>query len=313
MQLISANDLKQYLDYPSLIDAIDVMFREGCTTPVRHHHGIETPDGLDPTLLLMPAWRQGDVIGVKIITVFPENGALDLPTVMGSYMLMDGTNGTPLAMLDGAELTARRTACASAVASRYLSRQDSSHMLMVGTGVLAPHLIRAHAAVRGITEVSIWGRNPDKAQAIVDLLADENFTCRAVSDLETAVPRAHIISCATLARAPLIRGDWLVPGQHLDLVGAFTPQMRESDDVCVTRARVFCDTRDGAMKEAGDLTDPLGRGVISPDDVLGDLFDLSRGHCRGRTGESDITLFKSAGTALEDLAAAKLAFSRANV
>jgi len=313
MQLISADDLKTSLDYPSLIDAIDLMFREGCCVPVRHHHSIATPDGLDPTLLLMPAWRQGDVIGVKIVTVFPENGAQDLPAVMGSYMLMDGANGTPLAMLDGAELTARRTASSSAVASRYLSRAESSTLLMVGTGVLSRHLIRAHAAVRPITDVMVWGRNPDKAAAVVGALADDGFSCRVVSDLATAVPEADIISCATLARQPLIQGDWLRPGQHLDLVGAFTPEMRESDDQCVIRARVFCDTREGATKEAGDLTDPIGRGVISMDDVLGDLFDLSAGRCTGRTGDGDITLFKSAGTALEDLAAAKLAFQRANV
>jgi len=308
--MISAEDLKQHLDYASLIDAIDQMFKEGCTVPTRHHHPIETPGAPNPMLLLMPAWVQGDVIGVKIITVFPENGDKDLPAVMGSYMLMDGTNGTPLAMLDGPELTARRTASASAVASRYLSRQDSSTILMVGTGVLAPHLIRAHAAARPIKNVMIWGRDSDKAAAVVAELADDDFTCRVVTDLETAVPGADIISCATLARQPLVMGDWLVPGQHLDLVGAFTPEMRESDDRCVVRADLYCDTRDGATLHAGDFTDPIGRGIISDKDVLGDLFDLTGGRCKGRTGNDQITLFKSAGTALEDLAAAKLAVSR---
>ncbi len=312
MRHISADDLKRHLDYPSLIDAIEAMFRDGCEAPLRHHHQIETPGGLDPTLLLMPAWARGDVIGVKIITVFPENGDLGLPAVMGSYLLMDGTNGTPLALLDGAELTARRTASASAMASRYLSREDAASLLMVGTGVMAPHLIRAHGAVRPIAEVMIWGRNPDKARAVAAVMAEQGVNCRAVTDLQAAIPLADIISCATLAREPLVRGDWLVPGQHLDLVGAFTPDMRESDDVCVSRAKVFCDTRTGAMKEAGDLCDPLARGVISEDDVLGDLFELSGGRCRGRTEATDITLFKSAGAALEDLAAAKLAFGRAN-
>jgi len=310
MKLISADDLKHHLDYPSLIDAIDRMFKEGCTVPTRHHHPIETPDGPNPMLLLMPAWAQGDVIGVKIITVFPENGEKDLPAVMGSYMLMDGTNGTPQAMLDGPELTARRTASASAVASRYLSRQDSTTILMVGTGVLAPHLIRAHAAARPIKNVMVWGRNPDKAAAVVAELAGDDFTCRVVTDLETAVPEADIISCATLSRQPLINGDWLVPGQHLDLVGAFTPEMRESDDRCVVRADLYCDTRDGATLHAGDFTDPIGRGVISDKDVLGDLFELTSGRSKGRTSDDQITLFKSAGTALEDLAAAKLAFGR---
>ena len=311
MLLISADDLKNSLDYPSLTNAIDEMFRDGCTVPLRHHHSIETPDGLDPTILLMPAWRQGDIIGVKIVTVFPENGEKSLPAVMGSYMLMDGSNGTPLAMLDGTELTARRTASASALGSRYLSREDASTLLMVGTGVLAPHLIRAHAAERPITRVLVWGRSPEKAEAVVDQLASEAFAAEVAPDLKSAVPEADIISCATLARAPLVLGDWLIPGQHVDLVGSFTPEMRETDDACLKRARVYCDTREGAMKESGDLVQPLANGTITPDDVLGDLFEMAAGTCPLRQSADDITWFKAAGTALDDLAAAKLAFERA--
>jgi len=312
MRIISAEDLHASLDYPSLIDAIDVMFRDGCTVPVRHHHNIETPDGLDPTLLLMPAWAQGDVIGVKIVTVFPENGEKNLPAVMGAYMLMDGICGTPLAMLEGAALTARKTACVSALASRYLSRPDSSTLLMVGTGVLAPHLIRAHAAARPITTVMIWGRNHDKALELAESFAAENYAVHAVDDLKAAVGEADVISCATLAQQPLINGDWLVPGQHLDLVGSFRPDMREADDVCVKRSKVYCDTRDGAMKEAGDLVQPIANGTLRVEDVIGDLFDMARATCALRVSVDDITYFKSAGSALEDLAAAKLAFARAN-
>lgn len=311
MKLISAEDLKQSLDYPSLIDAIDAMFKDGCTVPLRHHHSIDTPDGLDPTLLLMPAWRQGDLIGVKIVTVFPENGKKALPAVMGSYMLMDGDNGTPLAMLDGTELTALRTAAAGALGSRYLSRQESSTLLMVGTGVLAPHLIRAHAAVRPLSRILVWGRNPDKAQAVVDQMTGVEFSLEVAPDLKAAVPTADIISCATLAREPLVMGDWVRPGQHIDLVGSFTPEMRETDDACVKKARVYCDTREGAMKESGDLVQPLANGTISEEDVLGDLFDMAAGTCPLRQGADDITWFKAAGTALDDLAAAKLAFDRA--
>ena len=312
MLMISAEELHRDLDFPSLIDAIDSQFHDGCTVPVRHHHSIETPDGLDPTLLLMPAWAQGDVIGVKIVTVFPENGEKNLPAVMGAYMLMDGTSGTPLAMIDGAALTARKTACVSALASRYLSRADSSALLMVGTGVLAPHLIRAHATVRPISDVMIWGRNRDKSEALATTFDGEDYRVRAVDDLKEAVAKADVISCATLAQQPLIEGDWLLAGQHLDLVGSFTPTMREADDVCVKRAKVYCDTRDGAMKEAGDLLQPLTNGTLRVEDVIGDLFDMARGTCALRERATDITLFKSAGSALEDLAAAKLAFARAN-
>lgn len=312
MRVISAEDLQQSLDFPSLIDAIDVMFREGCTVPVRHHHNIETPDGADPTLLLMPAWQQGDVIGIKIVTVFPDNGSKNLPAVMGAYMLLDGTSGAPLAMLEGAELTARKTACVSALASRYLSRPDSSTLLMVGTGVLAPNLIRAHAAVRPITEVLVWGRNRDKAELVARGQAGESYAVRAVDNLRDAVGQADVISCATLAQLPLIEGDWLLPGQHLDLVGSFKPDMREADDVCVRRSKVYCDTRDGAMKEAGDLVQPLANGTLRAEDMIGDLFDMARGTCALRESGDDITYFKSAGSALEDLAAAKLAFGREN-
>lgn len=312
MHVLTADDLRQSLDYPSLIDAIDAMFRDGCTSPVRHHHSIDTPHGLNPTLLLMPAWRQGDIIGIKIITVFPENGEQGLPAVMGSYMLINGVNGLPLAMLDGPELTARRTACGSALASRYLSREDSSTLLMVGTGVMAPHLIRAHASVRPIKKVKIWGRNADKSAALADALAGEAFSVEPVSDLEAAVGDVDIITCATLSREPLVKGAWLKPGQHLDLVGAFTPEMREADDACLQRARVYCDTRTGAATEAGDLVQPLASGAITQDDIIGDLFDLVAGSCEKRQSTEDITYFKSAGTALEDLAAAKLAYDRQN-
>jgi len=312
MRQFSARDLSRTLDYPSLIDAIDDMFRDGCTVPVRHHHTIETPDGLSPTLLLMPAWRQGDIIGVKIVTVFPENGAKNLPAVMGSYMLIDGTNGTPLAILDGAELTARRTASASAVASRYLSRQDASRLLVVGTGVLSRHLIQAHASVRPVLDVLVWGRNPAKAKDVADSMVGHDFSVRAVEDLKDAVQDVDIISCGTLAREPLIRGEWLLPGQHLDLVGAFTPEMRESDDECIRRCSVFVDTREGALKEGGDLTQAMASGALKESDVVGDLFQLAAGSCPGRSSDDEITFFKSTGTALEDLAGAKLAFERAD-
>ncbi|NQU58270.1 MAG: ornithine cyclodeaminase family protein [Rhodospirillales bacterium] len=312
MRVISAEDLRRSLDFPSLIDAIDVMFRDGCTVPVRHHHSIETPDGLDPTLLLMPAWAQGDAIGVKIVTVFPENGEKNLPAVMGAYMLMDGQTGAPLVMLEGAELTARKTACVSALASRYLSREGASTLLMVGTGVLAPNLIRAHATVRPISDVMIWGRNFEKATALAEEFVGENYSVRAVEDLQIATGEADVISCATLARQPLINGDWLRPGQHLDLVGSFKPDMREADDVCVKRSKIYCDTRDGAMKEAGDLVQPIANGTLRAEDVIGDLFDMARATCALRQSVDDITYFKSAGSALEDLAAAKLAFAREN-
>lgn len=306
MRVVTGAEVAAALDDPSLIDAIDDAFRSDAVVPVRHHHKIS---GADATLLLMPAWNRS-FIGVKTATVFPGNRALGLASVMASYLLLDGATGEPLALIDGRELTLRRTAAASALASRYLSRPDCRTLLMVGTGALAPHLIRAHCRVRPIRKVSIWGRTPEKARALAAAIDLPGVAVRATPDLAKAAMEADAISCATMAREPLIRGAWLTPGMHIDLVGGYAPDMREADDNALRVARVFVDTRAGAMSEAGDIVDPIRRGAIPESAVIGDLFDLAGGRCRGREKTSDITLFKSVGTAIEDLAGAALAFSR---
>ncbi len=311
MRLIDAAGVHAALDYVALADRLTLMFRRGCELPVRHHHTIETPEGADATLLLMPAWRVGGHFGVKMVTVFPGNAAKSLPAVMGLYLLGDANTGAPIALIDGPSLTVRRTAAASALASRYLSRADASTMLMVGAGALAPHLIAAHAATRPIKKVSIWARDPEKARKLAQSFKGAAFSAEVAMNLEAAVGQADVISCATLSREPLVRGAWLKPGAHLDLVGAFTPDMRESDDDAVGRARVFVDTRAGALKEGGDVVQPLKSGILKPESVLADLFELTRGEKQGRVRPDEITLFKSVGTALEDLAAAELAVERA--
>ena len=212
-------------------------------------------------------------------------------------------------MLDGTALTLRRTAAASALAASYLARADSAVHLMVGTGALAPHLIAAHRAVRPIRETRIWGRDPDKAAALAASLAASGTAAIAVLDLAEAAATADIITCATLSPEPLVRGAWLKPGAHLDLVGSYRPDMRECDDDAVRRARIFVDT-DAALHEAGDIVQPLRSGVLTRERIAGDLSGLVRGSCDGRRGADEITLFKSVGTALEDLAAAELAVSR---
>jgi ornithine cyclodeaminase len=229
---------------------------------------------------------------------------------MGIYVLLDGKNGSPLALIDGPTLTVKRTAAASALASSYLSRPDAERLLMVGTGALAPQLIVAHAAVRPICNVLVWGRTPEKAQRLAKRMNRRDFRVDWTDDLETAARGAHIISCATLSKEPLIRGEWLQPGQHLDLVGAFRPDMRETDDAVMRRARVFVDTRAGATKEGGDIAQAVAAGALSLDDIAGDLFELTRGERSGRRYYDQVTLFKSVGTALEDLAAAQLVCER---
>jgi len=325
MKVLSAAEIDAALDDLTLIDRLDALFRMGCEMPTRHHHPIREPLGphsADAMLLLMPAWTTGRPgrapgrVGVKVVTVFPDNGKRSLPSIYGQYLLLDGSTGATLALLDGTMLTKRRTACASGLASRYLSRSDASRLLMIGTGALAPELIRVHGKVRPIREVAIWGRTAAHAEALAAGLSaslpetwGRPVSVRAVSDRKAAIEEADIISCATLSREPLVEGQWLRAGQHLDLVGAFTPQMRESDDRAVQRARLYVDTRAGALKEGGDIVQAIASGAVGEDDVIGDLFELARGQQAGRLAgdATSITLFKSVGAALEDLAAAELA------
>jgi ornithine cyclodeaminase len=212
-----------------------------------------------------------------------------------------------VAVLDGTELTVRRTAAASALASSYLSREDSSRLLMVGTGNLAPHLVMAHAAARPISEVIVWGRRGEAAEDLAGRIAATGLAARATDDLEAAAASADIISCATLANEPLIKGNWLMAGQHVDLVGAFRPDMREADDEALRRADVYVDTRTGALSEAGEIVQGIANSAITESDVCGELTELARKIVPGRQDAAAITLFKSVGTALEDLAAAELA------
>ncbi len=311
MRVISAAEVEAALDYPSLVERLRQAFRREISVPLRHHHEIEMPGAGTATLLLMPAWQAGRHIGVKMVTVFPDNSAQSLPAVMGIYVLLDGKTGSPRALIDGPKLTVKRTAAASALASGYLPRPDAERLLMVGTGALAPELIMAHAAVRPICNVLIWGRHPEKAERLAKRLTRRDFRVDWTDDLQAAVRGAHIISCATLASEPLIRGAWLQPGQHLDLVGAFRPDMRETDDAVMQRARVFVDTRAGATQEGGDIVQAIAAGVLSPDDIAGDLFEMTRGERSGRRYYDQITVFKSVGTAIEDLAAAQLVQERA--
>jgi alanine dehydrogenase len=311
MRIISAAEVEVALDFESLIERLRQAFRRDIVVPPRHHHAIETPEGDEANLLLMPAWQAGRHVGVKLVTVFPGNAAHDLPAVMGAYLLLDGKTGSPLALIDGPVLTAKRTAAASALAASYLARSDAERLLMVGTGVLAPQLILAHATVRPICNVLIWGRSPDKAARLAENLNRGDFRVEATDDLEAAARGAHVISCATLSPEPLIQGAWLQPGQHLDLVGGYRPDMRETDDAAISRARVFVDTRTGACTEAGDIVQPLESGLLAPEDIAADLFELARGERAGRRFYDQITLFKSVGSAIEDLAAAQLTVERA--
>ncbi|WP_109315861.1 ornithine cyclodeaminase family protein [Pseudovibrio ascidiaceicola] len=309
MLQLSDTQTKNALPFRSLVEALRTMFKEGCEMPVRHHHTMGVPDKADATLLLMPAWQSGAYFGVKLASVFPSNADIGLPAVSATYLLSDGKTGAPLALVDGGELTARRTAAASALAADYLARKNATSLTMVGTGRLSANLIEAHCSTRQIETVTLWGRNYEKAKDNAqDLSTKLGVKVVAEQSLPKAVEQADIVSVATLSNAPLIQGEWLSDGCHLDLVGGFTPKMREADDAAISRSRIFVDTRAGAMKEAGDLTIPLANGTLKPEDVQADLYDLTRGDNIGRASENEITFFKSVGAALEDLAGAILAY-----
>ena len=311
MRFVGADEIDEILDYPALVDALAAAFRAGMVAPVRHHHTIERP-GETATLLLMPAWTAaGDgFIGVKVASVFPLNAARAKPSVMGTYLLLAGDSGAPLAGFDGVTLTLWRTAAASALAARFLARPDATRMAMIGAGALAPRLIAAHASVRPITQVTIWNRTFATAERLAAVLDRPGLSVTATRDREAAVQEADIVSAATMSHEPLIEGAWLKPGAHVDLVGAYTPHMREADDAAIRRARVHVDTRGGGLKEAGDIVRPLAAGVIDEADIAGDLFDLCRETAAGRRSDDEITLFKSVGSAIEDLAAAILVWQR---
>lgn len=307
MRVIDSAGVDAALDFPALIAAIEDALRAEITLPVRHHHAIPRADG-DATHLIMPAWHKGagGFLGVKIVNVFPGNAARSLPSVMGTYVLMNGDTGAPLAVIDGTRLTLWRTAAASALAARFLAKPDAATHLMVGAGALAPFFIRAHRAVRPIARTILWNKTRENAETLAAELAAEGVTVEVAADLETAVREADIISTATLATAPLVRGGWLKPGAHLDCVGAFSATMRETDDEAVQRARLFADVRASVLKEGGDFVQPMKAGRIPVTKIEADLFDLARGSFAFTRQPDDITFYKSTGSAIFDLAAAAL-------
>ncbi len=303
--------LEKVLSYKELVATLRQAFQEDYIVPMRHHHNFENPkEGIESTLLLMPAWKAGEHLGIKIVAVSPNNSKYNLPTIQGMYLLIDAHKGTPIAQMDAKSLTNLRTAAASALASDFLSREKSETLLMVGTGSLAPHFIQAHAAIRPIQKVFIWGRNLEKAKMLATKLKHLKVDIQAVSNLEEYLPKVDIISCATMSYKPLIFGEHLQPGQHLDLVGSYKPDMREADDEVVKRSNVYVDVFEGATRECGDIVIPLKNGTLKKEDIKGDLFDLCRGNCLGRQADHEITYFKSVGHALEDLAAARLALQK---
>ncbi len=310
MKFFSASDTRNALPFDRLIEALRQMFIEGCEVPLRHTHTLTAADGSQGTVLIMPAWRADRYLGIKTVNIFPGNAARGLPGLFATYVLYDARTGEPLAQIDGNEITARRTAAASALAAARLARPDAKRLLVVGAGRVAAQIPGAFREVLPIDEVRVWARKGSRARALVDALKTGGITASVATDLALAVANADIVSCATLATEPVIEGAWLRPGSHLDLIGSFTPKMREADDACFAGASLFVDTGE-ALQKSGELLGPLSRGVFAVDDVCGTLADLCRGTVSGRQSTDERTVFKSVGTALEDLAAATLVYESA--
>ena len=300
---IPAEEVHQLLPWAELVDALAAGH---LLPPAEVRRTVYSPAGASEVYLGLPAWQPGEAIGVKLVTVFPDNPAHGRPSVQAVYVLFDGTTGTPLATMDGTALTYRKTAADSALGSRFLSRPDSTTLLMVGAGGLARHLVAAHRAVRpSIERVLVWNRSPERA---AEVAADVGG--HVAPDLDVALGAADIVTTATMARDPLIRGELLRPGTHLDLVGAYLPDHREIDDVGVRRATIWVDSRHAAVEESGDLVIPLTTGVITGADIVGDLFDLCQQRVPARTSPDQITLFENGGGGHLDLMVGRFVWSR---
>lgn len=309
MRFIEKEEVIANLDYPSLVEALKDAFINEITVPNRLHFDFKNPkENIDSTLLLMPAWQEGVSVGAKVLTVSPNNAKYDLPAINGIYILFDAHKGELQAIIDGKPLTSKRTAAASALASSYLSKKDASSLLMIGTGALSSELIKAHSCVRDLKEIYIWGRNKNKALKIAEDLGSK-YNVQVVENIEDKFSEVDIVSCATLSATPLIFGKDIKKGQHFDLVGAYKPDMREADDEFIKNVDIFIDTN-MAKKETGEIKIPLDNKIIFEENIKADLFDLTRGIKSGRVDDYQITLFKSVGHGLEDLAAARLVYEK---
>lgn len=310
MQFISDETILQVLDYETLIQQIQRLFGSSIQAPPRIHIPLPTPPGeAEGTLLVMPAWQADNYLGIKTITVYPSNPSKDLATIQGVYLLFDATTGSPLISLSAGLLTSFRTAATSALASSYLSRSDASTLAIIGTGQLAPFLVEAHATVRHIKKVLVWGRTAEHVSTFVKKLKGGAYEVVVLDQLDDRLLAADIISTATFSQHALIHHYHVSKGCHIDLVGAFTPAMRESDSQLIAKGSLFLDDR-ASLKESGDIVIPLYEGLIRPETIKGDLFDLCQENKKGRVDADEITIFKSVGHAAEDLAAAQLIYEK---
>lgn len=311
MKIINAAQAQGALDYAELVETMRAAHQAPRAT-IDDTYLEEADRGWGPNgFLVRPAWQHGEYLGAKLASVFPENPDRHMLTVHAVYILFDGTDGRPLAVMDGTALTWYKTACDSALAASYLAREDAAVMTMVGAGAMAPHLIKAHLAVRpSLRKVQIWNRTTSRAEEVAASLKLRDVEVKVVTDLPKAVARSDVVSVATRSPYGVIAGKDIAPGTHLDLVGAYTPDMREVDDETIRRGTVFVDLAETAML-TGELIQPIAAGVMTEDDIAADLYELCQGTKPGRQAPGDITIFKNGGGGHLDLMTAKHILDRA--
>ena len=313
MKLINADHVERICQYPELVAALEAYHQESPADlkDLLLSSKQSNPE-FDNHMLIRAAWSHGTALGLKTATVFPVNRInTALPAIHATYTLFNGTNGVPEATIDGTSMTYFKTAGDSALGAQLLSRKGITRMAMIGAGAMAPHLIKAHVAIqKTIRELTIWNRTQSKAEQLAQSLNLPSVKITVSDDLESAIRHAELISSATMTKEPIIRGAWLSPGAHLDLIGAFTPDMREADDDTIRRSRVFVDSRKTTIGEIGEITIPIENGVINETDVLADLYELCSKTVFGRQNDEQITLFKNGGGGHLDLMTAQFIFSR---
>jgi 1-pyrroline-2-carboxylate reductase [NAD(P)H] len=306
MQVISAEQVHQSLNFPALTAALAQAFAAPFHMPARQVFHLSEDAACKDAFAVLPSWNQ-DVIGVKAFTYFPDNGAHQLPSLFSKILLFKRDHGEPLAMVDGTSVTYWRTAAVSALAAQQLARADASRLLLLGTGNLALPLLRAHAALRSLSSVQVWGRDIAKAERIVAAFRAEQpaLAVSVVSDLRAAVRQSDIIVAATGSAEPLVLGEDVQAGSHVDLLGNHSPDRRECDTALVEKSAVFVDYAPNVCREAGELLIPVAEGRFTLEQIRADLAACCRGEA-GRRDAQEITLFKSVGTALADLVTAHL-------
>jgi 1-pyrroline-2-carboxylate reductase [NAD(P)H] len=311
MKIIEAADVHRALNFPDLVDALRTTFGMPAGTPRRTVYQLDEKDSFHDAFAVLPAWST-EAIGVKAFTYLPSNAPKGRQILHSLILLFSRDTGRPMALVDGTTVTYWRTAAVAALAADYLARRDSSRLLICGTGNLASYMIRAHAAVRQYSDIAVWGRSREKTERLLDKLRSEHseLPCRVATDLEAEAQGADVISCATGAKEPIIRGAWVRPGTHTDFFGNHERKHRECDSDLVAKSRVYVDSRANVMNEAGEILIPIEEGLITESHVVGELADLCSGAVTGRVHDNEITLFKSVGTALSDLAAALLVTKR---